>query len=156
MKVGAGGTAIRAAGFTLVELITVMIVLGILAVVALPRFFDRTDFDARAFLDQTAAMLRYAQKAAVAQRRTVCASFTASTISLTIDANGDGSCETGLTGPAGSAPYSVTAPGSVVFSPTPAALSFAADGRPSAGASITVDGASGPLAVEAETGYVYY
>lgn len=156
MKVGPGRTAKREHGFTLVEMITVMIILGILAAVALPRFFDRRDFDARAFLDQTAAMLRYAQKAAIAQRRTVCAGFTANAVSLTIDADGNGICEADLAGPAGAAPYTVTAPGSVTFGTTPAALSFGADGRPSAGASIAINGASATLVVEAETGYVSY
>lgn len=155
-KVGSRGTAKRAGGFTLMELVVTLIVLGIMAAVAIPRFFDRGGFDARAFLDQTAGMLRYAQKAAIAQRRLVCVGFTANSVSLTIDADGNGSCETGLAGPAGAAPYTVTAPGAVTFNPTPTALSFSAEGRPSGGATITIDGVAATLTVVAETGYVVY
>lgn len=157
MRVGAGGTARHAWGFTLVELIVTLILLGILAVVALPRLFDRRDFDARAFLDQTAAALRYAQKAAIAQRRTVCVAFAANAVTLTIRSTaGGGACDTPLTGPAGGTPYTVTAPGSVTFNPVPAAFSFSAEGRPSAGASISIDGIAMTISVEPETGYVVY
>lgn len=144
-------------GFTMIELIVTMIIVGILAIAVAPRFFDRRDFDARAFLDQTAGILRYAQKTAVAQRRTVCASFTGNSVSLRIrSVAGSGACDTDLAGPAGAAPYTVTAPGSVTFSPTPAAMSFGADGRPGSGASITIAGTPLTLTVTAETGYVVY
>lgn len=74
----------KARGFTLVELITVMVVIGILAVAALPRFFDRNVFEARGFLDETRALLSYAQKTAVAQRRTVCVALGAGGVALSI------------------------------------------------------------------------
>ncbi|TAF71567.1 MAG: type II secretion system protein, partial [Curvibacter sp.] len=50
------------AGFTLVELVMVIVLLGILAVYAVPRMLNSGDFYARGFHDQSMAYLRYAQK----------------------------------------------------------------------------------------------
>ena len=61
----------RVRGFTIVELVTVMVMVGLLAAVAMPRFFQQDSFDARSFADQNVSMLRYAQKLAIAQNRPV-------------------------------------------------------------------------------------
>jgi MSHA pilin protein MshC len=66
----------RMAGFTLVELVTIMIMVGILAAVAMPRMFDRT-FDERGFHDATQTALQHARHVAVASRHFVCATVTA-------------------------------------------------------------------------------
>ncbi len=71
-------------GFTLIELIMVMVVVGILSVFVAPRFFDANVFKSRGFADQVQAALRYAQKEAIAQHRNVCVAITASNIALTI------------------------------------------------------------------------
>ena len=139
-------------GFTLVELITIMVIVGILAVAAMPRFFDRNTFESRGFYDQLISTLRYAQKAAVAQHRFVCVTFAANSITLTYGVTA--ACGSDLTGPTGAAPYTVTAPGGVTMSGG-AAFNFNALGRPSAAQSITVSGYTTAIVVEAETGYVH-
>jgi len=58
-------------GFTLVELITVIVIVGILAVAVLPRFFTVSDFEDRGSADQVKSLLRFAQKTAIAQHRNI-------------------------------------------------------------------------------------
>ncbi len=149
----------RQSGFTLVELIVVMMIVGILAVAAIPRFFNRNTFDSLGFKDETVAALRYAQKAAIAQRRTVCVAFTATSTTLTIVSAADSSncgATTNLSGPTGTTPYQVTArSSSATYSITPASFSFDALGRASSGQTFQVTGATGNIVIEQETGYVH-
>jgi len=53
-------------GFTVIELITCVIVLGLIAALAGPRFVDTQSFDQRGYVDELAAALRYAEGVAVA------------------------------------------------------------------------------------------
>ena len=69
MSQSVGRPVLREAGFTMVELITVMIVMGILGALAVSRFFDKTTFEAREYADQVKSLIRYAQKQAIAQNR---------------------------------------------------------------------------------------
>lgn len=55
----------------MIELITVIVLIGVLGGIGAMRFFDNTVFESRAYSDQSKSLIRYAQKLAIAQNRNV-------------------------------------------------------------------------------------
>lgn len=141
-------------GFTLVELTSVMIILGVIAAVAIPRMSGGSEFRAVEFHDATIAALRFAQKSAISHRRMVCVTFSASTITLTIDATRSGNCNgQALTLPGSNTnTLSSSDPGNVIFNPVPANFDFQPNGT-GADRVLAITGQPAIL-VSGATGYV--
>lgn len=158
----------RVRGFTLIELVMVMVMLGVLAVFAAPRIFNGDAFAARGLHDETLALLRFAHKTAIAQRRTVCVTFPSSFVAelaiaaapSTVNCN----AAAALAGPNG-APLIVAAVGATFSAATPpVAFNFDGLGQPftevagqpvaMATQHIQIDNVS-DVVVEASTGYVH-
>lgn len=150
----------RNRGFTLIELVMVLVVLGVLAIVLVPRLGSR-DFDARGFHDETLAMLRYAQKTAIAQRRTVCVTLGPASVTLTIVGSAGGTACPGnaMVGPRGETPAQANGRSGVSYVVQPGDFYFDALGQPSAARSMEVTANGTPMGrtitVEAGTGYVH-
>ncbi len=77
----------RGAGFTLVELVLVLVLVGLLATVAVPRLMDVGALRVRAHADTLQAELRDLHRQALLQRRPLTLTITASGITAT-DAGG--------------------------------------------------------------------
>jgi prepilin-type N-terminal cleavage/methylation domain-containing protein len=89
-------------GFTLIELIAVLLLVSVLAVVALPRFDGVFAFRDDAWRSSLVAALQHARQTAVAHRRLVCVTLDTSGVSLRIAAaNPASACTTALPGPDG-------------------------------------------------------
>lgn len=145
-------------GFTLVELIMVLIILGVLAAFAAPRLFDRQNFTSRGFHDETLAILRYAQKTAIAQRRAVCVNLASTGISLRMfvanPAPASCAAASAAQAPVLNPPF--TPQGGTGLSATPAAFQFTPLGSTDQTAAIAITITdSTPITVEAGTGYVH-
>jgi MSHA pilin protein MshC len=150
-------------GFTLVELVMVIVIAGVLAIFAAPRVLSSNDFHARGFSDETQALLRFAQKTAVAQRRTVCVAFAAGSVTLSIaSAAATFTCDSSLAGPRGESPARASARSGVTYSALPTDFNFDGLGQPltstglaQATQTIRVSNASSVITVETVTGYVH-
>ncbi len=151
---------IREYGFTIVELIAVLVIAGIVAAISAPRFVGVDAFDARGSYGTLASALRYAQKTAVAQRRIVYANV--NTASRTVCLGYTSSCSSAVIDPATQAAYSKTLSNNVTITASTTPIGFDGLGRPvpNATATFTIQNAVVPsestrtITVEAETGYV--
>jgi MSHA pilin protein MshC len=140
-------------GFTLIELIMVIVILGVLAVFAAPRILNTGDFTARGFHDETLSLLRYAQKMAIAQRRTVCVTLNPAGVTLNIFANNPevGACADAPVLAPPNAPQ-----GGAGLVGVPNAFQFTPLGSTNQAAAIVITiSNSTPITVEADTGYVH-
>ena len=156
----------RESGFTIVELVAVIVITGIIAAIAAPRFIGVDAFDARGSFSTLVSALRYAQKTAIAQRTTVCVNVNTTTRIVTLTYRNLANCNLASTGnvtdPATLAAYSKVLSNNVNIAAPIATIGFDGLGRPvpNAAATFTITNAVVPgepirvITVEAETGYV--
>ncbi len=159
----------RHAGFTQIELVVVLVIVGILAAVVIPRFSGRAGFDARGFSDRVTSSLQFAQNTAIAQRRNVCVAVGGNTVGLSkAPSSGAGvACNTALVDPTTGAAFSIAAPANVTVSASVSPITFDALGQSvdaggspvSADATVTVASSdasfTSTVTVEKYTGYVH-
>jgi prepilin-type N-terminal cleavage/methylation domain-containing protein len=139
------------AGFTLVELVMVMVLIGVLAVFAAPRMMDLTAWRLRAFSDTLQAETLAMQRRAITQRRPITATIVGTGVSFT-DATGTLAT---LACPAAASPCIAEAgPRSVTFN-----AAHSGRATTSTGAALTLTIGSGDaqrrLAIAHETGLIH-
>jgi MSHA pilin protein MshC len=147
----------RQRGFTLVELIIVITVLGILSFVAAARLIDNDAARARGFADRLESTLQQAHKQAIAQRRLVYVNLDAVSGRVRACFDAAAACSQPLAAPSGGA-LDITAPAGVALTSAAAQFSFDALGRPSLGATtilnVTGGSSSHAVSIERDSGYV--
>lgn len=148
----------RDAGFTLVELVIVMLLMGVLTALGMSRFADREPFAAQAVSDQLVSGLRVAQAMAVAQRRTLYVAIASTPPALWVCL--DAACTQPLPTPAGDALWLTDTTG--LHLNAAASFNFGSDGVPSFASSLALQvlgdsggSASQTITVEAGSGYVH-
>jgi MSHA pilin protein MshC len=148
-----------AQGFTLIELVTVIVIGAILAAVAGPRFFTQTGYSQRGYTEELGAALRLAQKTAVASDCPAQLTLTASTYAVAQQAASGNTCNpsdttwsTAVVGMDGQA-ISGTAPAGITVSPT-GVFVFNGSGALSSSPATSLTVGTDTITLDATTGYV--
>jgi len=145
-----GAAVVDERGFSFIELIVVIVILGILAVFALPRF-NLSSFQQAGFFQQALAAIRHGQKLAVASGCDVDVSITPTSCTLAWSGSPAGCPSTAIDNTA-SASANFCQGGTAAGSPS-ASITFDNIGRPDA--QKTINFGSRTLRVEAETGFTH-
>lgn len=146
-------------GFSLVELITVLIILGILAAVATATFRDTGDIQARGYLEDSLSATRYAQRLAVASGCAVAIEFDGGYALARETECGSGDFDGGpeVRHPARAEPFAGEPPRGVEIAVSgPAMVVFDALGRTPDETTVTISGGgfNGQFVIHEDTGYV--
>lgn len=143
-------------GFTLIELCTIIVLVGIMSVVILPRLVDTKLFSNRGFSDQLKVSVQFARKSAIALRRNVCVNFGSTvTITYAATAGASTSCTLGLSNPSTGAAFSLVPPSGTTVSSTVSPVIFTALGDANSNATVSVSGSgSQGFSILGTTGYV--
>jgi MSHA pilin protein MshC len=155
---------LAARGFSLPELIAVIVITSILAAIALPRLFSRGAFDTVGFSNQAQAAVKLAQKLAIAQGRWMHVSIAGNTVTIFRTA-ANTNCAGGTVIPFPSGTLT-SAPTGVTLAASAPEFCFDAQGRPiaidtatpaSATNTLTISGTDGTRTffIEPQTGYVH-
>ena len=149
-------------GFTMVELVVVLMLVGVLAAVAVPKMGGLMGARDDAWRDGLLDAMRYAQKSAVSHRRLVCATVSNTQVSLQIaTTNPASSCDASLMGPSGNNVFASSGTSTMTTAVSPAGvIFFQSDGRVTtdAAGATTADRTLTPLGLSAiaiigETGH---
>lgn len=150
-----GGSRAVSAGYTLLELVAVLIVTGILAAVLAPRFIGGSGFTGQTTADKLLAAARYAET--LAQNQGVATSLTVGANSFSVTQLTKNGRKVSVADPTlQSASFVVPIPAGVTITPNPTTVTFTRPGVPSATPTfaVTESGTTVQVWVTA-TGYVY-
>jgi len=137
----------KSLGFTFVELIVVILLIGILSAFVAPRFFDDDTFKARGLADEIVTAIRHAQRLSMTRGQNHEIIITTSSYTVR---RSDG---TNVRHPDGSATFSKTFPPNLVT--TNKTIDFDQLGRPIPNSQESIEIPPFTITVEQETGYAH-